>query len=226
MSIAGGAGGTKLPRKSAALAGVPAGIQATGPWAGRRQLYVKFAGEAETATIYSADALRGELQRLTARSKYHAVAIAGRDPLAEEEFLSAALEGGGAGLPVMLEHDGQRPDALKSLLGVFALVQVTLDGSEGEAALERVAASLGLAAGAGVAHALVIIPGEGTSDPRLLRIVESVHAASAKTMVVLHPSVESASDRDRRWVAWMERATAVHDDVRILPRLPAPTGMR
>jgi hypothetical protein len=218
-------GGTKLPRQSAALAGVPAGIQATGPWAGRRQLYVKFAGEAETATIYTADALRGELQRLIARSRYHAIAIAGRDPLAEEEFLSAALAGG-AGVPVMLEHDGQRPDALERLLGVFALIQVDLDGSEGEAALERAAASLGLAAAAGVAHALAIVPADAASDARLLRIVESMHAASAKTMVVLHPSVESASNRDRRWVAWMERATAVHDDVRIIHRLPAPTGMR
>ena len=72
----------RLPSMSAALAGIPAGVQTLGPWTGRRQLFVKFAGEAETATIYTAEALRGELTRLTARSRYHSVAIIGRDALA------------------------------------------------------------------------------------------------------------------------------------------------
>ena len=39
----------------AALAGVPAGIQAQGLWMGRRQLFVRFAGEAETATMYTSE---------------------------------------------------------------------------------------------------------------------------------------------------------------------------
>jgi hypothetical protein len=192
---------------------------------GRRQLFVKFAGEAETATIYTADALKGELVRLTARSKYYAIAIAGRDPLAEEEFLKAALAGD-IPLPVMLDHDGQRPEALASLLGALDLVQVTIDGSEGDVALERVYASLQLAAGKQVRHALVIVPAESASDPLLQRIVEQVHAASAETAVVVHPTVESASAQDRRWVQWLEKVAAVHSDVRIMPRLPAPTGMR
>jgi hypothetical protein len=215
----------KLPSRTAALAGVPAGVQATGPWTGRRQLFVKFAGEAETATIYTADALKGELLRLTARSKYYAVAVAGRDPLAEEEFLRAAFDGG-APLPVMLDHDGQRPEALAGLLGALALVQVTIDGCEGEAALERVYASLRLAAEKQVNHALAIVPADAASDPLLQRIVEEVHAASAETAVVVHPTVESASGQDRRWVLWLEKVAATHADVRILPRLPVPTGMR
>ncbi|MDA1080580.1 MAG: hypothetical protein O2973_02720 [Gemmatimonadetes bacterium] len=44
------------PVPAAALAGVPAGVQAQGVWMGRRQLFVRFAGEAETATMYSATA--------------------------------------------------------------------------------------------------------------------------------------------------------------------------
>jgi hypothetical protein len=218
-------GRVKLPSKTAALAGVPAGVQATGPWAGRRQLFVKFAGEAETATIYTAEALKGELARLTARSKYHAIAIAGRDPLAEEEFLNAAFETG-APLPVMLDHDGQRPEALADLLGGLALVQVTIDGCEGEAMLERVYTTLELAADKQVKHALAIVPAEAASDALLQRIVERVHATSAETAIVVHPTVESASGQDRRWVLWLETVAAVHSDVRILLRLPAPTGMR
>ena len=44
---------TGTPMAAAALAGVPAGVQAQGVWAGRRQLFVRFAGEAETATMYT-----------------------------------------------------------------------------------------------------------------------------------------------------------------------------
>jgi hypothetical protein len=216
---------SKLPSQTAALAGIPAGIQATGPWIGRRQLFVKFAEEAETATMYTADALRGELIRLAGRSRYHSIAIAGRDPLAEAEYLLAAL-GASAPLPVMLDHDGQRPDALEALLKTLALIQVAVDGCEPAAAIERTSASLALAAKKQVKHALVIIPAAAASDVQLWRIVEQAHTASAETAIVVHPTVESASDPDRRWILWLERAAHVHGDVRVLPRLPAPTGLR
>ena len=52
------------PVLTAALAGVPSGIQAQGVWQGRRQLFVRFAGEAETATMYRADALAREIDRI------------------------------------------------------------------------------------------------------------------------------------------------------------------
>lgn len=216
---------SRLPSQTAALAGIPAGIQATGPWIGRRQLFVRFAEEAETATMYTADALRGELTRLAARSHYHSVAIAGRDPLAEAEYLLVAL-GAGAPLPVMLDHDGQRPEALEPLLKSLSLVQVGMDGCESAAAIERVTASLALAATKRVTHALAIIPAAAASDAQLWRIVEQIHGASGETAIIVHPTEESASDADRRWILWLERAAELHGDVRVLPRLPAPTGLR
>lgn len=215
----------KLPSMAAALAGVPAGIAGVGPWIGRRQLYVRFADEAETATIYTADGLRGELVRLASRSRYHSIAIAGREPLAEAEFLAAAFRDAPE-LPVMLDHDGQRPEALETVLGSLRLVQVTMDGVERDTALERVFDSLARAASAKVEHAVAIVPAESATDAQLLRIVERAHAASPATAIVLHPTVESAASRDRRWIMWLERATAVHDDVRMIPigtgRPPAP----
>ena len=87
----------------AALAGIPSGVRSTGPWAGRRQLFVRFARVAETATMWTADALRNELVRLAQRSVYHSTAICGGDPLGEADFLAAALEK--APLSVMLDHD-------------------------------------------------------------------------------------------------------------------------
>jgi hypothetical protein len=210
-------GGAKLPSLSAALAGVPAGVQRRGPWAGRRQLYVRFADEAETATIYTAAALRGEIVRLTARSRYHSVSIAGRDPLAEADFLVAAFDGADKTLPLMIEHDGQRPEALQRLLGFLDLVQISVDGCESEGVLERVTDSIGRAADKGVSHALAIVPADTASDAQLLRIVEKAHAASPDVAILLHPSVESARGPDRRWALLLERATAAHDDVRLLP---------
>lgn len=218
-------GRIKLPSQTAALAGIPAGIQALGPWSGRRQLFVRFASEAETATLYTAEALKGELKRLVARSRYHSIAVAGRDPLAESEYLVAAFHDA-APLPLMLAHDGQRPEALEPLLSAITLVQVEVDGTEAEPVLERACATLALAAAKRVGHALVIAPAADSSDALLLRVVERAAAASVRTEVIVHPVVESLTDPDRRWVLWLERATQVHDDVRVVPRLPAPTGMR
>src|SRR5260221_11045785 len=111
----------KLPSSSAALAGIPAGVQSCGPWSGRRQLFIRFAVEAETATIYSADALRGELTRLTARSRYHSIAITGRDALAEENFLRVVFETSSP-LPVMFYHTGKRTSELQRLLTTLSSV--------------------------------------------------------------------------------------------------------
>ncbi len=220
-------GRPRLPSLTAALAGIPAGIQAAGLWAGRRQLFVKLAQEAETATMFTATALRGELQRMAKRSTFHSIAVAGQDPLAELEYLVAALAPG-LSLPAMLDHDGQRPDELKQLVGAteLSMVQLTLDGSESESSLERAMACVALVAEKHLTHSLVLIPADSESDARLLRIVERTHGASADVAVVVHPSAESASDGNRRWALWMERATSVHGDVRIQLRLPAPTGTR
>ena len=216
---------SRLPSLSAALAGIPAGIQTVGPWDGRRQLFVRFASEAETATIYTSDALRAELVRLTGRSRYHSVAIVGRDALVEEEFLSAAFRDS-VGLPVMLDHDGQLPASLEKLLPKLSLVQVTLDGSEGSAALLRVSESMRLAAGNHVAHAVAILPGDATSDAPLLRIVEQLHDASDDTQIVVHVTAAQASEHDRRWSLLLEQAMRLHADIRVLPRWPSEGSRR
>jgi organic radical activating enzyme len=208
----------------AALAGIPSGVRATGPWAGRRQLFVKFARVAETATMFTADALRNELMKLAQRSAFHSICICGGDPLGEVDFLAAALDGG-APLSVMLDHDGQRPDALDRLIKSLALVQVTLTGDEDEESVTRAMATIRRAADKHVAHALVLMAKADPSDGRLLRIVEQAKEASAETAVVVHPTIDSLSE-DRRWLLWLERASRVHADVRLLPQLPEPTGTR
>ena len=92
---------TGIPMAAAALAGVPAGVQAHGVWAGRRQLFIRFAGEAETATMYTAAALVREIERQLSRSKFHSISIGGRDPLANQAFLVAAFE---AAKPSLSRH--------------------------------------------------------------------------------------------------------------------------
>jgi len=216
----------KTAGPTAALAGVPTGLQAQGVWVGRRQLFVRFAAEAETATMYTAQAIAQELQRGSKRSSFHSISIGGRDPLANAEFLAATFETGPMPLPVMLDVDGQRPDDIDAIARHVALVQVTLEGGMIESASERALASLKAAAAAGLDHAMVLAPGEQASDGQLLRIVEQTQAASAKSVVVIHPPYNTPVDRDRRWVTLIERSAALHPDVRLSLRLPPPTGTR
>ena len=216
----------KMPPLTAALAGVPTGVQALGPWAGRRQLFVRFAGEAETATMYTAAALASELKRQCERSVYHSIAIGGRDALGNGDFLAAALKDG-APAPVLLDVDGQRPEALGTLAGRFALVQVVHELPSAPAATERVLETLRRAAALGAAHALVLATTEETSDTQLLRTIEGAHGASGGTIIVVHPpSAADATQLDRRWSTLLEQAARVHGDVRLMMRVPPPVGMR
>lgn len=211
---------------TAALAGIPAGLQAQGVWQGRRQLFVRFAAEAETATMYTADALANELRRSAGRSTYHSISLSGRDPLANLDYLCATFEKPPAALPVMLDSDGQRPEAIHNLRKIVTLTQVTLEGAALDAMVERGLQTLRAAAEAGMQHALVLAPHEQTSDAQLLRIVEQAHGVSGASQMVIHSPPGVPVDRDRRWITLLERASALHQDVRFAVRLPPPTGMR
>src|SRR3954469_9536053 len=141
---------------TAALAGIPAGLHSQGVWEGRRQLFVRFAAEAETATMYTADALANELRRSVGRSSYHSISVSGRDPLANLEYICATLEKSPTDLPVMLDTDGQRPEAIPELKKLVTLTQVTLEGNAIETTVERGLRTLATAADAGMQHALVL----------------------------------------------------------------------
>lgn len=213
---------------AAALAGVPAGVQALGPWAGRRQLFIKFAGEAETATMYMTPALIRELQRQMGRSTFHSIAIAGRDPLGSVPFLKAALDAAAPKIPVMLDTDGLRPEELPELLGHLALVQVTVEFTGNEAVLDHVIETLRVAAKGKVAHALALVPREDTTDSVLMRLIQEAHSASADTQIVIQPPTngDGTPTLDRRWATLLEQAVAVHADTRLAVKLPPPTGLR
>jgi organic radical activating enzyme len=211
---------------TAALAGVPTGLQAQGVWIGRRQLFVRFAAEAETATMYTAQAIAQELKRAASRQPFHSICVGGRDPLASVDFLRVAFESSKPPLPVMLDVDGQRPDGIATLEKHLALAQVTMEGNALDPLTERVMESLAVCKDAELDHALVLAPNDQTSDGQLLRIVELAHAASEKCAIVIHPPHNTPIDRDRRWVTLIERAAALHADVRLSLRLPPPTGTR
>ena len=217
-----------VPMVAAALSGVPAGVQSLGPWAGRRQLFIRFAGEAETATMYMAQALVKELERQLSRSTFHSIVIGGRDPLGNVPFLLAALTAAKPRIPVMLDTDGQRPEAMKDLLPFLALTQVTVEFTGSEATLDHAIESLKVAAKAGCAHALVLVAREDTPDSAMLRLIEEVHRESAATQVVIHPfpTGEVPPVLDRRWASLLEQAVAMHADVKLALRLPPPTGLR
>ena len=76
------------PPVAAALAGVPVALQQQGIWSGRRQLFIKFAGPAETAMMYTADALAREVQRTLERAGYTLYVSPGATPSRMTRFLS------------------------------------------------------------------------------------------------------------------------------------------
>ena len=217
----------RIAGPTAALAGVPLGVQPAGVWAGRRQLFVRFAGEAETATLYTAEGLAGELKRLAARAGVHSISASGSDVLANAEYLAAVFSKWTPTLPVMVDTDGQRPEALQLLGAYVTLVQVTVSFAGSEALVERALETIAAAAREKHDHALVLAPREETSDGQLLRIVEQASSVSHGTMIVIHPcpSAEGGS-LERRWSALLEQAAAVHGDVRLVLRIPPPVGMR
>ena len=209
---------------AAALVGVLPTVQTQGLAAGRRQLAVRFAGEAETAVMYSAAALAEELKRLAARATFHSVVLAGRDPLGNVECLDAALGSARLTLPVVAESDGQRPEAVRALAPLLRVVQVTTDGTAPAPALGRIHATIAAAAELGLDHSLVLCPGDHTTDAQLLRLVEQVHAVSERTAVIVHPEDPTgAAPLDPRWAELLAQATGLHGDVRLVRRLgPAP----
>lgn len=219
---------TRVAGPTAALAGIPAGLQAQGIWAGRRQLFVRFAGEAETATMYTAEALANEMARAVTRSKFHSVSIGGRDPLGNVEYLAAAFSAKKVELPVMLDCDGQRPDEIRAVQKFVTHLQISVEGSAlaADSLVGNAVVSCREAASAGLDHSLVIVADERTSDAVVLRLVEHAHGVSGSVAIVIHPATGTPVDRDRRWTMLLERCMALHDDVRLALRLPPPTGMR
>lgn len=211
---------------AAALAGVPAGVQAQGVWIGRRQLFVKFAGEAETATMYSSDALARELQRHLQRGVFHSASITGRDPLANKDFLLAALSKASLTVPVMLDIDGQRPEDAAGLMPHVALVQVTLDPASPHSMLERGVETLKVAADAGRQHALVASAGVETTDAQILRAVEQVRDTAPGTDVVILPPPTAESTLDRRWAMLLDQSMQLHTRTVLGARILPPAGMR
>ena len=210
---------------AAALVGVLPGLQPAGVWTGRRQVAVRFAGEAETAVMYSAAALAEEMKRLAGRAAFHSVALTGRDPLGNVECLLAALPLAPLGLPVMVDGDGQQPEAVKVLAEHLTLVQVTTDGTVTASALGRIHQTLGTARECGLEHALLLTPGEHTSDAQLLRLIEQVHSVSDTAAVVIHPDEPPMGGPiDPRWGELLAQAAELHGDVRLLRRLLSPTG--
>jgi hypothetical protein len=212
---------------TAAIAGITPGVQGQGVWAGRRQLFVRFAGEAETAVLYTPEMLGRQVERAAANTALHSIALAGRDPLSSTDLIAAGFQAHKPTLPVMLDCDGQRPDAVASIMGVLSMLQVTFEFGDAPALAERALASIGSAMAAKKDHALVLAPRDATSDGQILRLVETAHAVSPNATFVIHPAPSGEKGPlDRRYATLMDQAMAIHRNMVLTMRIPSPVGVR
>ena len=215
------------PVLAAALAGIPSGIQRQGLWTGRRQVFIRFAGAAETAQMYTADALAREVTRALSRTVFHSVCVTGRDAFGNSDFLAAALKQLPPGTEVMADTDGQRPEVIGTLQPFLSLLQVTLEPPVASPAIERAMQTLRAVASARGLHAVTIAGTDEASDADYLQIVEQAHEASASTSIVIHPGPTAERGvLDKRWSTLIEHASARHRDIRLLSRLTGPATMR
>jgi hypothetical protein len=212
---------------TAAIAGITPGVQGHGIWTGRRQLFVRFAGEAETAVLYTAEMLAKQIDRAAAHTAVHSIALAGRDPLASALLITETFTHWKAAVPVMVDCDGQRPDELAAALEALTLVQVTFEFGDAPALAERALVSLARAAAAKKDHVLVLAPRDATSDGQILRLVEQAHAAVPAVQLVLHPSPAAEKlPLDRRYATLLEAVAVIHRDAALILRIPSPVGVR
>jgi organic radical activating enzyme len=216
----------RTPGPTAAIAAIVPGVQAQGVWMGRRQLFVRFAAEAETATLFTSEMLARQLARAVGYGALHSISLTGRDPLAAAPLIASAFALWTAPIPVMLDSDGQRPESLPELLHLVTLVQVTVDFTE-PVLLERALATLAATAAAGREAALVLVPRPGTTDGQILRLIEQAHASVPGTKLVVHPPSPNAPGTiDPRYGRLLEQATTLHPDVTMVMRVPVPVGVR
>jgi hypothetical protein len=217
----------RITAPTAAIAGIHPGVQCQGVWTGRRQLLVRFAGEAETAMLYTAEMLARQIAHAVEQSPLHSISFAGSDPLASAELIAQVLTNWRSPVPVMVDCDGQRPEAVPLVADGVAMLQVTYDFGDAPASWDRALASLAAAARAERAHAAVLTPRDGTSDGQILRFVEQTHAAAPGTKIVVHPSEGTTrTPLDRRYATLLERAMTIHHDTVLLMRIPGPVGSR
>jgi len=212
---------------TAALSGIVSGVQAFGVWAGYRQLFVRFAGEAETATMYTPDTMIRHMERALDRSRPHSIALAGRDPLAGVNFLVATFRQKAPTVPVMVDADVARPEVIPELAFALTMVQVTIDFAAPSASSDRTLEMLAAAAQAKLEHSLVLPFREGVTDQTVLRVIEQARTVSMGTKIVVHPVPgEEKRGLDRRYASLLEQAASVHPDVRLTLPIPSPIGVR
>lgn len=190
-------------------------------------MFIRFAGAAETAQMYTADALAREVSRALSRTVFHSICVSGRDAFGNADFLAAALKQLPAGTVVMADTDGQRPEAIATLHSFLHHVQVTIEPPVPSPTMERIADTLRAVTAVGLQHSVVVAGNDEASDADYLQIVDQVHAASATAEIVVHPG--PAAERgvlDKRWSTLMEHASARHRDIRLLARLSGPATLR
>jgi len=235
-------------------------FQGEGLHAGRRQLFVRFAGcplrcrycdTPESLVPVPACRVLGPdgterhrnplapatLDALVARlatvaPPLHAIAVTGGEPLAQTDFLASWLGRRITTLPVLLETAGILPARLRRVLPWVAIASLDLKcpSNTGERPRwEEHEECLAAAVAAGCDVYVKMPVDETTAVDEVERGARLVHRVAPAAPLFLTPLTEPATPRLTIGAAGLERlhavASAVHDDVRVLPQLHKVLGI-
>ena len=162
----------------------------------------------------------------------HAIAVTGGEPLAQADFLAAWLAIRESTLPVLLETAGILPARLRRVLPWVSIVSfdVKCPSNTGERARwDEHEACLAEASASGCEVYVKMPVDDGTALEEVERGARLVAAAAPGAPLFLTPLTEPATPRLTIGAAGLERlhavASAVHDDVRVLPQLHKVLGI-
>lgn len=245
-----------VTRVGAVVSEIFVSLQGEGTHAGRRHLFVRFAGcplrcrwcdtpeslvpvsqcrihgpdgasiAPNPLSVETLDAATGALA--AAAPRLHAIAVTGGEPLAQVEFLEAWLPVRRVQAPVLLETAGIRPDRLRRVLPYVRIASLDLKcpSNSGERPLWDEHEECVAAAVGAGVETYVKMPVDGGTTES---DVERGMAIASRYAVpaFLTPIVERDAATDAETLDRLHAvATRVHADVRVLPQLHKVLGVR